>query len=48
MLGFTLAGPAVKGIQSNKVIANAKHWVNNNQETNRHFVNEIVDERCGK
>ena len=44
-LGYTLAGPAVKGIQSNKVIANAKHWVNNNQETNRHFVSEIVDER---
>eukprot|EP01044_Picomonas_judraskeda_P009797 COSAG03_NODE_1218_length_4536_cov_15.567275_4_plen_92_part_00 len=27
------------------MIANAKHWVNNNQETNRHFVSEIVDER---
>lgn len=45
-LGATLAGPAVKGIQSHKVIANAKHWVNNNQESNRHFVSEIVDERA--
>ena len=24
---------------------NAKHWVNNNQETNRHGVTEIVDDR---
>ena len=44
-LGFTLAGAAVRGIQSQGVIANAKHWVNNNQETNRTTVNEIVDER---
>jgi beta-glucosidase len=44
-LGFVLAGPAVAGIQSQKVIANAKHYVNNNQETNRNTVLEVVDER---
>ena len=44
-LGYILAGAAVRGIQSQGVIANAKHWVNNNQETNRTTVNEIVDER---
>ena len=44
-LGFTLAGAAVRGIQKQGVIANAKHWVNNNQETNRTTVNEIVNER---
>jgi hypothetical protein len=44
-LGFVLAQPAVSGIQSQKVIANAKHFVNNNQETNRNTVLEIVDER---
>ena len=44
-LGSSLVGPVIKGIQSNKVIANAKHWVNNNQETNRGTVSEVVDER---
>ena len=44
-LGYSLAQPAVAGIQSNRVIANAKHFVNNNQETNRNTVLEIVDER---
>ena len=35
ILGYVLAKPLVEGIQSNNVIANAKHWVNNNQETDR-------------
>lgn len=30
-LGYTLVQPVVKGIQSQGVIANAKHYVNNNQ-----------------
>ena len=34
-LGYTMVGPVIEGIQSQNVIANAKHWVNNNQETNR-------------
>lgn len=44
-LGYALAGPAVTGIQSMGVVANAKHWVDNNQETDRTSVDERVDER---
>jgi len=44
-LGYTLAKPAVWGIQSQKVVANAKHWVLNNQETARESVSEEADER---
>ena len=32
-LGYQLVQPVVRGIQSKGVIANAKHYVNNNQET---------------
>jgi beta-glucosidase len=34
-LGYTLVQPLVRGIQSQGVIANAKHYALNNQETNR-------------
>lgn len=44
-LGYWMAQSSIKGIQSQKVIANAKHWVQNNQETNRDRVIEEVDER---
>ena len=44
-LGYTMVQPAVKGIQSQKVIANAKHWVHNNQEENRDKVSANIDER---
>ena len=44
-LGFALVQPAVKGIQSQKVVANAKHWVLNNQETSRTSVDELASER---
>ena len=44
-LGYHLINGAIKGIQSENVIANAKHWVQNNEETNRHGVTEIVDDR---
>ena len=44
-LGAMLAGPVVKGIQSKNIIANAKHWVLNSQETDRMGDDAIVDER---
>ena len=44
-LGYELAQPAIKGIQDHGVIANAKHYIMNNQETNRHGVSADVDER---
>jgi beta-glucosidase len=45
VLGAELVGPVIEGIQSQGVIANAKHWVQNNQETDRGDVDENVDER---
>ena len=45
LLGFAMVQPAVRGIQSQGVIANAKHFINNNQETNRTTVSAEVDER---
>eukprot|EP00322_Chrysochromulina_rotalis_P031894 CAMPEP_0115890084 /NCGR_PEP_ID=MMETSP0287-20121206/33166_1 /TAXON_ID=412157 /ORGANISM="Chrysochromulina rotalis, Strain UIO044" /LENGTH=368 /DNA_ID=CAMNT_0003346839 /DNA_START=111 /DNA_END=1214 /DNA_ORIENTATION=- len=44
-LGYVMSQPAVKGIQSQNMIANAKHWVNNNQEYDREEVDQVVDER---
>jgi beta-glucosidase len=35
----------IEGIQSNGIIAEAKHFAANNQETNRTTINEIIDER---
>jgi beta-glucosidase len=45
VLGAELVGPIVQGIQKHGIIANAKHWVNNNQETVRSGMNAVVDER---
>lgn len=44
-LGYRMVHNVIIGIQSRNVIANAKHWVNNNQETNRQRDNAVVDER---
>jgi len=44
-LGYVLGQPAIEGIQSTGVIANAKHWVVNSQETNRTTQSAEVDER---
>jgi beta-glucosidase len=44
-LGSVMVPAAITGIQSQGVIANAKHFINNNQETDRHGVNAVVDER---
>lgn len=44
-LGYRMVQPVVKGIQSQKVLANAKHFILNNQETNRGAVSAETDER---
>lgn len=37
--------PYIKGVQENGVAACVKHYALNNQETNRHTVNVVVDDR---
>eukprot|EP00756_Hemistasia_phaeocysticola_P001534 Hpha_TRINITY_DN11078_c0_g1::TRINITY_DN11078_c0_g1_i1::g.93024::m.93024/K05349/bglX; beta-glucosidase len=44
-LGATLVGPAIQGIQNQGVLANVKHYIGNNQETDRMRVNSLIDER---
>jgi len=44
-LGAKLVGPLIKGIQSNGIMANMKHYVNNNQETHRMSQSANVDDR---
>jgi len=43
--GARMAKPYVKGVQSQNVLAVAKHFALNNQETNRDSVNSVVDPR---
>ena len=45
VLGAELVGPLVRAIQAQGVIAVGKHWVNNQQETNRTYNDAIVDEQ---
>jgi beta-glucosidase len=44
-LGAVLVAAEVKGIQSQGVMATTKHYVANDAEVNRFFVNVVVDER---
>jgi beta-glucosidase len=44
-LGSLLVGPLIEGIQSNGIMANMKHFINNNQEINRNSQSANVDER---
>jgi beta-glucosidase len=41
-----MAVAMIEGIQSTGVMANVKHYIANNQETGRHGIDEIVDERA--
>ncbi|HEX3660315.1 MAG TPA: glycoside hydrolase family 3 C-terminal domain-containing protein [Acidobacteriaceae bacterium] len=45
-LNGRIAVAMIQGIQSTGVMANAKHYVANNQETDRFRIDEIVDERA--
>ena len=44
-LGAVLVAAEVNGIQSQGVMATTKHYVANDAEVNRFFVNSVVDER---
>ena len=43
--GSMIVAAAIKGIQSQGVIANAKHFINNEEEFNRWNISENVDKR---
>ena len=45
-LGAKMAVAAISGIQDKGIIATAKHFINNNQETNRDTVNEVIQSIC--
>ena len=45
VLGSTLVGPVIKASQEHKILANAKHFINNNQETNRGEMSSQVDRK---
>ena len=44
LLAGLLSGEAIRGTQSQGIIATAKHFVLNDQETGRHVVNAVIDE----
>ncbi len=44
-LAGQFAVPYIQAMQARGVIANVKHYMGNNQETNRKTINEIIDER---
>ncbi|MGA7783452.1 MAG: glycoside hydrolase family 3 C-terminal domain-containing protein, partial [Candidatus Acidiferrales bacterium] len=44
-LAGQLSVQVIRGIQSEGIIANVKHFAANNQETDRFVVNELIDER---
>jgi beta-glucosidase len=46
LLAGTLAGESIRGIQDQHVISTAKHYVMNDQETNRDFANARIDEKA--
>ncbi len=44
LLAGTLGGAAIRGIQDQHVISTIKHYVINDQETNRNYVNAVIGE----
>eukprot|EP00992_Anisonema_acinus_P003657 TRINITY_DN1358_c0_g1_i1.p1 TRINITY_DN1358_c0_g1~~TRINITY_DN1358_c0_g1_i1.p1 ORF type:complete len:658 (-),score=111.17 TRINITY_DN1358_c0_g1_i1:45-2018(-) len=44
-LGYHMIYNAVRGIQSVGMVATTKHYINNNQETNRYTISADLDER---
>jgi len=44
-LGLRLTKPYIRAVQSQRVLASVKHFINNNQENCRHTSNSISDDR---
>lgn len=44
-MGNTLVRPVIRGIQAKGVMATVKHFVANSQETDRHIISSVIDER---
>lgn len=44
LLAGTMAGHAIKGVQSNNIVSTIKHFVLNSQETGRYVLNAKIDE----
>src|SRR5579875_817131 len=48
ILAGTMVGELARGVQSNQVMGDIKHYAFNDQETGRNIVNEIIDERAAR
>ncbi len=48
LLAGTMVGELARGVQSNQVMGDIKHYAFNDQETGRTIVNEIVGERAAR
>jgi len=44
-LGYALSQPIINGIQSEKVMASAKHFIGGGQDQNKEILNSQIDER---
>lgn len=45
MLTKKMAAPIVEAVQNHRIAACLKHYAANNQETNRRYINAVIDER---
>jgi beta-glucosidase len=48
ILAGTITGQLARGVQSNQVMGDIKHYAFNDQETGRNFINAIIDERSAR
>ena len=48
ILAGTMTGQLARGVQSNQVMGDIKHYAFNDQETGRNFINATIDERAAR
>ncbi|HYM35890.1 MAG TPA: glycoside hydrolase family 3 protein, partial [Steroidobacteraceae bacterium] len=48
LLAGTIVGAQVSGIQSNHIVSTVKHFALNDQETDRHFANAVIDRAAAR